>query len=94
MTKRTAMADLESPPVSAPEDCVDPLMWQLARQRFDQHGLNDIGRCVTCGVRCCPGTDLAREGLATAMGVQGGLSAYWTAFARVMRNPWHAAETA
>lgn len=89
VTGLAAMIELDDPPAVPPDGCVDPLMWQLAWQRFQLHRRNSVSECVTCRARSCPGPDLAREGLATAMGIPVALSAYWTAFARVMRNPRH-----
>lgn len=59
VTGLAAMIELNDPPAVPPDGCVDPLMWQLAWQRFELHRRNSMGECVTCRARSCPGPDLA-----------------------------------
>ena len=88
MSEATAMIDLDDPPVDAPQGCTDPLMWRLARDLFAQHRRNHRGDCVTCPRwKVCPGPGLARDGLATALGMKVKESAYWIAYTSIMASP-------
>lgn len=84
----TATIDLDDPPVRPPAECVDPLMWRLARERFEQHRRGATGNCATCPPwRPCADLRLARDGLATALGVNTSQSPFWVAFTKITSNP-------
>ncbi|GHJ44002.1 hypothetical protein Cs7R123_13440 [Catellatospora sp. TT07R-123] len=81
-------AGLDDPPIAPPEGCIDPYLWQLARQLLSDHSRTPSGECVTCpGWKPCPGLALARDGLATALGQSVRNSAYWIAYAQLHRPP-------
>ncbi|GAA1624019.1 hypothetical protein ACFQY4_15075 [Catellatospora bangladeshensis] len=82
--------DLDDPPVKSPDGCVDPTMWQLAREVFTGHPRNAAGECTACPRwKACTGRALAREGLATALGATVKNSPYWIAYAD-LRGSKHA----
>ncbi|MBV1854544.1 hypothetical protein [Catellatospora tritici] len=79
--------DLDDPPTDPPAGCEDPFLWELARRKFELHRRTGAGDCVTCPRwRRCGGSLLARDGLATAMGLKVRESPYWQAFAQIMRS--------
>ena len=78
--------DLDDPPADPPAGCEDPFLWGLAREKFELHRRCPSGECRTCPRwRYCGGSALARDGLATAMGVEVRESPYWRAFAHTMK---------
>jgi hypothetical protein len=89
LTEGAAAFDLGNPPEPPPAGCVDPVMWQVDRSRFEPRWMLHNGRCESCRPASCPGRPLARAGPATAMGTQMQSSPYWTAFAGFMPNPAH-----
>lgn len=81
----TAAVDLDDPPLEPPETCVDTFLWRLARAKFEQHRRTPAGECSTCPRwKRCPGTALAKDGLATALGQAVKESPYWIAYGQVM----------
>lgn len=76
--------DLDDPPVDPPSECPNPILWRLAREKFEEHRRTSTGDCSTCPRwKRCSGTSLARDGLATAMGQTVKESAYWIAYSQV-----------
>lgn len=76
--------NLDDPPVDPPPGCADSFLWRLARERFEEHRPMATGECPTCPRwKRCPGTSLAKDGLATALGQTVKESPYWTAYGQV-----------
>lgn len=74
--------DLDNPPFDPPEGCPQPVLWRLAREKYEQHRRKPSGECATCPRwKQRPGTGLAKDGLATALGITTQNSGYWRAFA-------------
>lgn len=83
-TTSAATIDIDNPPVDPPDGCVNVRLWLLARRKFEEHRLSPSGACPTCPRwKSCPGTRLAKLGLATAMGETNAESEYWIAFAQI-----------
>lgn len=79
-----AKIDFDNPPVLAPAECVDPVMWAIAGYLHRNHSAGANGECARCsGAFPCLGRTLAQTGLRTAMGEENTESNYWRGYARI-----------
>ncbi|MBB5868645.1 hypothetical protein F4553_002024 [Allocatelliglobosispora scoriae] len=75
------------PPAEPPAGCTDPGVWQIAHELYLAHRGPSGQPCPECGEASpCAGDDLARQGLATALGEQVTMSGYWQALAGLRRR--------
>ena len=59
------------PPIDPPADCLNPLLWLLARRLYADHQPGPDGWCLLCRpaiVYPCMARQLADQGMETAMG--------------------------
>lgn len=90
-TVETAV-DLGEPPAEPPAGCPHPAVWHIAHELYQAHRGDPGQSCPECGEPSpCAGNDLARQGLATALGRQMTMSGYWQALAGLRRRATAAA---
>jgi len=77
--------NLDAPPVEAPPECVDVIMWALAREYLERHP-PECERCEPVAGEPCAGRALAYAGLATACDVEKADSAYWRHLTELRRR--------
>jgi hypothetical protein len=61
--------DAEAPPIDPPHECVDLVMWAVARELFAEHDADPGQPCPSCQMAWpCPGNLLAQQGLTVSCG--------------------------